>query len=63
MEIAQGIHMLPGTVGTRPLQLYLLRGSQRTVLLDSGCAPDPERRIFPQLASLGVKPDDIYLVI
>jgi NAD(P)-dependent dehydrogenase (short-subunit alcohol dehydrogenase family)/glyoxylase-like metal-dependent hydrolase (beta-lactamase superfamily II) len=63
MEIAPGIHMIPGTVGVRPLQLYLLLGSDRIVLLDTGCAPDPERLIVPYLAGLGLKPSDVSLVI
>jgi hypothetical protein len=56
MEIAPGIRGIFGTVGNRPLQLYLLRGDARTVLLDSGCAPDPERLVFPYLASIGLSP-------
>jgi len=63
MEIAPGIHLIPGAVGTRPLQLFLLLGSERRVLLDTGCAPDPERLIAPYLAGLGLVPTDIDLVI
>lgn len=63
MEIAPGIHMLVGAVGTRPLQLFLLRGQDRCVLLDTGCAPDPERLIVPYLAGLGLTPSDVSLVI
>jgi glyoxylase-like metal-dependent hydrolase (beta-lactamase superfamily II) len=47
MEIAPGIHLIPGTVGPRPLQLSLLVGAERVVLLDTGCAGDPERFIYP----------------
>lgn len=63
MEVAPGIHMIGGTVGGRPLQLYLLRGDQRVVLIDTGCAPDPERLIFPYLRGLGLAPGDIDLVV
>lgn len=63
MELAPGIHMIVGAVGTRPLQLFLLRGQDRCVLLDTGCAPDPERLIAPYLAGLGLKPTDVHLVI
>lgn len=62
-EIAPGIHMIECVVGTRPLQLYFLLGDQRSVLLDTGCAPDPERFIFPYLETLGMSPNDIDLVI
>jgi NAD(P)-dependent dehydrogenase (short-subunit alcohol dehydrogenase family)/glyoxylase-like metal-dependent hydrolase (beta-lactamase superfamily II) len=63
VEIAPGIHLIPGTVGTRPLQLFLLIGQERAVLLDTGCAPDPERLIAPYLAGLGLAPTDLSLVI
>jgi glyoxylase-like metal-dependent hydrolase (beta-lactamase superfamily II) len=63
MEIAPGIHLIAGVVGTRPLQLFLLAGQDRTVLLDTGCAPDPERYIFPYLHSIGLSPAAIDLAI
>ncbi len=63
MEIAPDIHMIEGVVAGRPLQLYLLRGRDRTVLLDTGCAPDPEKFIFPSLAGLGLKPIDVDLIL
>jgi glyoxylase-like metal-dependent hydrolase (beta-lactamase superfamily II) len=63
MEIAPGIHMISGLVGTRPLQLFLLRGSAHSVLLDTGCAPDPERIIFPYLRSIGADVREIGMVI
>jgi glyoxylase-like metal-dependent hydrolase (beta-lactamase superfamily II) len=50
-------------VGGRPLQLYLLRGDLRTVLLDTGCAPDPEAIIFPYLVGLGLEPADVDMVV
>jgi glyoxylase-like metal-dependent hydrolase (beta-lactamase superfamily II) len=55
--------MIKGTVGLRPLQLYLLLGDQRAVLLDTGCAPDPERFVFPYLKTIGLSPHSIDLVI
>ena len=63
MEIAPNIHMIPALVGIRPLQLFLLLGDDRTVLMDTGCAPDPEKYIFPYLKSVGLKPTDVDLVI
>jgi glyoxylase-like metal-dependent hydrolase (beta-lactamase superfamily II) len=50
-------------MGARPLQLYLLRGSECCVLLDTGCAPDPDEIIFPYLRSLGLGPRDLDMVI
>ena len=63
MEISPGIHMIGGQVGTRPLQLFLLAGADRHVLLDTGCAPDPARLVFPYLERLGLRPEHLDLVI
>ncbi|MFP5204957.1 MAG: MBL fold metallo-hydrolase [Acidobacteriota bacterium] len=63
MEIAPGIHRIAGRVGSRPLQLFLLRGSAQSVLLDTGCAPDPEQIVFPYLRSRGIDRDEIGLAI
>jgi len=63
MEIAPNIHMIPALVGTRPLQLFLLTGDQHNLLVDTGCAPDPEKYIFPYLKELGLKPADIDLAL
>lgn len=63
MEIAPAIHLISGTVGPRPLQLFLLCGSRRRVLLDTGCAPDPGKIIFPYLHSIGLDASGIDLVI
>ena len=63
MQIVPDVHLIPGFVGTRPLQLYFLNGSERGVLLDTGCAPDPERFVFPYLHKIGLGPSDIDLVI
>lgn len=63
MEIAPGIHMIAGRVGPRPLQLFLLRGSAQSVLLDTGCAPDPEQIVFPYLRSQGIDRDEIGMAI
>ncbi|HJW84622.1 MAG TPA: MBL fold metallo-hydrolase [Anaerolineae bacterium] len=63
MEIAPDIHMIPGAVGSRPLQLYMLIGDDRVALLDTGCAPDPDRLIFPYLTGIGLTPADVDMVI
>lgn len=63
MEIAPNIHLIPALVGTRPLQLFLLIGDEHTLLLDTGCAPDPEKYIFPYLNELGRAPTDIDMAL
>jgi glyoxylase-like metal-dependent hydrolase (beta-lactamase superfamily II) len=63
MEIAPQIHLIPGTIGAKPLQLFMLRGETRVVLLDTGTAVEPERLIFPYLESVGLAATDVDLVI
>jgi glyoxylase-like metal-dependent hydrolase (beta-lactamase superfamily II) len=63
MEIAPNIHLIAALVNTRPLQLFLLIGDERTLLLDTGCAPDPEKYIFPYIKELGMTPADIDIVL
>ena len=63
MEISPGIQLICGQVGTRPLQLFLLAGADRHDLLDSGCAPDPARLVFPYLERVGLRPENLDLVI
>ena len=55
--------MISGSVGVRPLQLFLLRGSEQSVLLDTGCAPDPDKIVFPYLRSIGMSPGNIDMVV
>lgn len=63
MEIAPNIHLIPALVGTRPLQLFLLIGDERTLLLDTGCAPNPEKYIFPYIKELGMTPEDLDIAL
>lgn len=63
MEIVRGIHIIPGTVGTKPLQLVLLRGDIHTALLDTGTAADPQQTIAPYLDSIGLNLSAIEIVI
>ena len=63
MEIAPGIHLISGMVGERPLQLYLLTGKTRCILVDTGCAYHPDEIIFPYLRQIGLHPHNIDIVI
>jgi glyoxylase-like metal-dependent hydrolase (beta-lactamase superfamily II) len=63
VEISAGVHIIPAEVGGRPLQLPLLCGDERVVLIDTGSAPDPEQVVFPYLASIGKSPESIDVVI
>lgn len=63
MELLPGIHRIASVVNGRPLYLYLLRGPQRTVLIDTGTATDPGAVIFPYLAQQGMSPTDLDIAI
>lgn len=63
MQIAPDIYQIPGTVGARPLYLYLLHGKTRTILLDTGTAADPEALVLPYLKSIGLAAASLDLVI
>ncbi|MGH9342693.1 MAG: MBL fold metallo-hydrolase [Terriglobia bacterium] len=43
--------------------MFLLVGAERCILLDTGCAPDPDRMIFPYLRGIGLGAGDIDMVI
>lgn len=59
-EVAEGIFRIESVFGGRPLHLYLLRGSNRSVLLDSGASVTPEEVLLEALKDLG--PPDLLIV-
>lgn len=62
MRIFDGVHMIQGEVGGRPLQLMLLVGD-RSLLMDTGCPPDPKKVILPYFKKIRLDPRDLtYLV-
>ena len=63
MEIAPNVYRIDSETGGRPLQLYLLVGDDRTVLVDAGGSSEPENVIFPYLKGLGLTPTDLDVVI
>jgi glyoxylase-like metal-dependent hydrolase (beta-lactamase superfamily II) len=63
MEVAPGIHRIDSVTGGRPLQLYLLVGGDRTVLVDAGGSSEPENVIFPYLEGIGLTPSDLDMVV
>lgn len=62
-ELFAGVYLLQGVVGGRPLRLPLLVGTQRALLLDTGCAADVEGFILPALSELGVNADRLGLIL
>jgi len=57
------VHILRGEVGGRPLGLPLLVGNEQALLIDTGCASDPEELIVPALRELNVPLERLGIVI
>ena len=62
MELLDGIHRIDAEVGGRPLYLFLFLG-ERNLLLDAGCAPTVAESVLPYLATLGLGPRDVDLLV
>jgi glyoxylase-like metal-dependent hydrolase (beta-lactamase superfamily II) len=56
-EVATGIHRVESDLGPRFMAQYVLAGSARTLLVDTGLASTPEPVLVPALAELGREPD------
>lgn len=63
MEILPGIHRIESDLGERFMCQYLLRGEDRTVLIDTGVAGTPEAVIVPYLEEIGLTMEDVDEVI
>lgn len=54
MEIAPGVHRIPCRFGhNRIVFVHLLIGDTASMLVDTGCAPNPQQDILPYMASIG----------
>lgn len=62
-QLFDGVYLLEGDVGGRPLQLICLCGSEASLLLDTGCAGDPERFIAPQIREAGGDPQQLTWIV
>ncbi len=54
MEIAQGVHRIESSLGERFMAQYVLAGSERTVLFDTGMPYTPADTLAPYLESIGL---------
>lgn len=52
-QLFDGVYLLEGEVGGRPLQLVYLKGESATLLMDTGCGHDPSKFIAPQITQSG----------
>ena len=62
-EVAPGIHRIESDLGPRLMAQYVLIGSERTVLIDTGLASTPEPVLIPALAALGLAEGPDMVVI
>jgi glyoxylase-like metal-dependent hydrolase (beta-lactamase superfamily II) len=62
-KLFDGVYLLEGQVGVRPLYLPVFRGNYGILLLDTGCAEHVDGVILPGFAELGIKPDDLRFVV
>ena len=54
-QLFDGVHLIHGIVGGRPLTLTLLIGSEKSLLMDTGCSSDVESIILPALGGGGAE--------
>jgi len=62
-KLFDGVFLLEGEVGGRPLQLIYLRGESASLLMDTGCAADPARFIVPQIKQAGGDPAQLTWIL
>ncbi len=64
MEIAPGIHRIKCAFGSnRMVYVHLLVGEQAALLIDTGCAHNPEQEILPYMVSIGLDPTDLTYIL
>src|SRR3954447_17383346 len=56
-EIAPGIHRIEEHLGPRFMAQYLLCGSERTLLVDTGLSQTYTEAIAPYMESIGLEPE------
>ncbi len=65
MEIAPGVHRIKCLFGNnRMVYVHLLVGEDAVMLVDTGCAHNPQQEILPYMRSIGLDPARLtYIVI
>lgn len=62
-QLFDGVYLLEGEVGGRPLQLVYLKGESASLLMDTGCAHDPSKFIAPQIRQAGGNVTDLTWIL
>lgn len=64
MEIAPGIHQIKCMfAGTRMVFVYLLIGDEGSMLVDTGCAHNPNQEILPYMQAIGFDPARLTYIL
>lgn len=64
MEIAQGIHQIICRFGgKRMVFCYLLIGEDAALLVDTGCAHNPQQEILPYMQQIGLDPAHLRYIL
>jgi glyoxylase-like metal-dependent hydrolase (beta-lactamase superfamily II) len=64
MEIAPGVHRIRCEFDSnRMVFVHLLVGDNRSMLVDTGCAHNPEQDIIPYLESIGLSPSTLDTIV
>ena len=62
-QLFDGVHLIHGIVGGRPLTLTLLIGSEKSLLMDTGCSSYVESIILPAFQEVGLDPKDLSIIL
>lgn len=62
-QLFDGVYLLEGEIGGRPLQLLYLRGKDAALLMDTGCAHDPSKFIAPQISQAGGQASELRWIL
>jgi glyoxylase-like metal-dependent hydrolase (beta-lactamase superfamily II) len=60
-EVAAGVHRIESDIGPRFVAQYLVVGTARTLLVDTGLAATPDAGLLPALEQIGADPDLIVI--
>lgn len=64
MEIVHGIHRINCKFGNnRMVYVHLLVGTEASMLVDTGCAHNPEQDILPYMKSIGFDPQKLTYIL
>lgn len=64
MEVVPGVHRVECRFGgNRMVYVHLFVGTEASMLVDTGCAHNPQADILPYMESIGLKPEDLTYIL